>query len=615
MSADLPIGSELLGYQIVEVLGRGGMSVVYLAEDLRLKRRVALKLLSSQLMDDEALRERLLTESELAASLDHPNIVPIYEAGEADGRIFISMRYVEGRDLKALLGDGSLSPKRALAIVAQVAGALDAAHARGLVHRDVKPSNVLMAPTAGLDGSEHVYLADFGLTTRLSEQEFHAERGQLAGTIDYIAPEQIRGEQIDGRADLYSLGCLLFECLAGEPPFRQANDLELLFAHLEEDPPSLSEGRPELPQTIDPVLARALAKSPDDRYRSCGELVAAAREALSIPEPRRVPWPLVATVTVLVFVAAALLAVILTRDGGGPRAEPGADSLVRIDPRTNKVVSVTPVGRKSSAVAVGGGYVWVTSFGDGNVWRVDPRTGHALTIPVHGTPTGVAVRGETVLVANGPDGKSVVAIDARFKAGTFTAKLSGNIPPLVAAGSSGLWLADAENGTVAPADDIRGGFEKKIPIPHDERSFLSSYESFDDLAVGEGAIWVAGDAFARTVWRVDSRSGSVTPIPVPFVPKGIAVGERAVWVTSLLGDTVSRIDPTTGRSTATIHVGRGSAGVAAGNGAVWVANSIDGTVSRLDPRTGAVVATVPMRTMPTRLAVGAGGVWVVGSSR
>src|ERR1700736_3095053 len=198
--SDLAVGSELIGYRIEAVLGQGGMSVVYLAEDLRLRRRVALKLLAPALAQDEAFRERFLVESELAASLDHPNVVPIYAAGEADGRLFIAMRYVEGSDLKELLREGPLSAERTVDLCAQVAAALDFAHERGLVHRDVKPSNVLV------DGRGHAYLADFGLTRRLAEPRV-AEPG-LFGTIDYVAPELIRGEDVDGRADVYSLACL-----------------------------------------------------------------------------------------------------------------------------------------------------------------------------------------------------------------------------------------------------------------------------------------------------------------------------------------------------------------------------------------------------------------------
>ena len=324
VGAELPVGSELLGYRIQVVLGRGGMGIVYLADDLRLKRKVALKLLSPELAEDERFRERLLAESELAASLDHPNIVPIYQAGEADGQIFISMRYVEGDDLKRVLSKGPLSPEYAVAIVSQVASALDAAHARGLVHRDVKPSNVLVAPAAGHEGADHVYLADFGLTQRLVQPELSTDQGQLMGTIDYVAPEQIRGEAIDGRADVYSLGCLLFECLAGEPPFRHKSDVALLFAHLREESPSLVALRPELPDEIDSVIAKALAKDPEARYGTCRQLVEAAREAL--PAPREAPSGRIRrrrrlAVSALVAAAGGLaLGLVLTWGGGASSA-------------------------------------------------------------------------------------------------------------------------------------------------------------------------------------------------------------------------------------------------------------------------------------------------------
>ena len=233
VSDDPRVGTEVAGYRIESLLGFGGMSVVYLAEDLRLKRKVALKLLAASLAEDESFRDRFLRESELAASIDHPNIVPIYEAGTTDDLLFIAMRYVEGSDLKERLQRGRLDPGEAIGILAQVASALDAAHARGLVHRDVKPSNVLLDTGARPDGSDHVYLADFGLTKRVSEETGIGEDGHLMGTIDYVAPEQIAGEEIDGRADVYSLGCVLYECLVGQPPFRRDSDTAVVFAHLE----------------------------------------------------------------------------------------------------------------------------------------------------------------------------------------------------------------------------------------------------------------------------------------------------------------------------------------------------------------------------------------------
>ena len=283
---DPRVGTELAGYRIESLLGWGGMSVVYLAEDLRLKRKVALKLLAASLAEDESFRDRFLRESELAASIDHPNIIPIFEAGTTEDLLFIAMRYVEGRDLNERLQRGRLDPADAIGILAQVASALDAAHARGLVHRDVKPSNVLLDTGARPDGSDHVYLADFGLTTLVSEEIATYDNGHLVGTIDYVAPEQIAGEEIDGRADVYSLGCVLYECLVGQPPFRRDSDLAVVFAHLDTESPAASTQRPELPAALDGVIARALAKEPEQRYASCREL-ARATLAVAVDEASR----------------------------------------------------------------------------------------------------------------------------------------------------------------------------------------------------------------------------------------------------------------------------------------------------------------------------------------
>ena len=200
--------------------------------------------------------------------------------------LFIAMRYVEGRDLNARLRRGRLDPADAIGLLAQAASALDAAHARGLVHRDVKPSNVLLDTGARPDGSDHVYLADFGITKRVSDETGVGEDGQLLGTIDYVAPEQIEGDEIDGRADVYSLGCVLYECLVGQPPFRRDSEVAVVFAHLDAEPPAPSAERPELPAALDGVIARALAKEPEQRYPSCRELARAAL-AVAVDEASR----------------------------------------------------------------------------------------------------------------------------------------------------------------------------------------------------------------------------------------------------------------------------------------------------------------------------------------
>jgi basic membrane lipoprotein Med (substrate-binding protein (PBP1-ABC) superfamily)/DNA-binding SARP family transcriptional activator/tRNA A-37 threonylcarbamoyl transferase component Bud32 len=285
---DLQPGTEVASYRIVRTLGRGGMSVVYLAEHDWLQRKVALKVLAPQLADDERFRERFVRESRLAASLDHPNVIPIYEAGASGGDLFIAMRFVEGSDLRTMLHEeGALEPARAIGILRQVASALDAAHEQGLVHRDVKPANVLLARPRSSELVEHVYLSDFGLTKRSASDSAVTGTGQFVGTLDYAAPEQFKGETPDARTDVYSLGCVLFECLTGRPPFRSENDAGLMYAHLQQPPPRVTSERPDLPHEIDRVVGRAMAKSPDDRPRSAGELADGAARALGAELPPR----------------------------------------------------------------------------------------------------------------------------------------------------------------------------------------------------------------------------------------------------------------------------------------------------------------------------------------
>jgi class 3 adenylate cyclase len=264
-------GATFAGYQVESLVGRGGMGVVYRAMDLSLQRPVALKLIAPELAQDERFRARFLREPRLAASLDHPNVVPIYQAGEHRGQLYLAMRFVAGSDLASVLErQRTLMPERALAILAQIAAALDAAHRRGLVHRDVKPANVL------LDEEEHAYLTDFGITKQL--RAVSTDTGRVIGTLDYLAPEQIRGEKVDGRADCYALACVAYECLAGAPPFRRQSEAETLWAHIQEEPAGLAGY-----QTLDPVLRTGLAKDRDDRYASCSALIAAAQRALERP--------------------------------------------------------------------------------------------------------------------------------------------------------------------------------------------------------------------------------------------------------------------------------------------------------------------------------------------
>ena len=243
------IGTVFAGYRVESLLGRGGMSVVYLAEHVRLGRKVALKVLASPLTHDESYRERFIRESQRAADLDHPNVIPIYDAGEieggdTDGLLYIAMRYVDGSDLRTLVRrDGQLSVGRTIFMLEQVAAALDAAHDRDLIHRDVKPSNILVA-----EPSEHVYLTDFGVAKQTTAPDL-TRTGVFVGTVDYAAPEQIEGLTLDRRTDIYALGCVLYECLAGRPPFDREAEVAVMHAHLATPPPKLTDVRPDLPRT------------------------------------------------------------------------------------------------------------------------------------------------------------------------------------------------------------------------------------------------------------------------------------------------------------------------------------------------------------------------------
>ncbi len=276
-------GSRIAGYLLEEQVGAGGMAVVFRAHDERLDRQVALKILAPAFAADESFRLRFIRESRVAAAVDHPHIIPVYDAGEADGALFIAMRYVRGGDVRSLLTQaGPLPPGRVTEIVAQVSAALDVAHERGLVHRDVKPANMLLDSVGRSGRPDHVYLSDFGLTKGALAVSGITADGQFLGTLDYISPEQIGSKPIDGRADEYALACAAYELLTGQPPFRRDEPMAVLYAQLLQPPPAATSRRPELPPAVDEVFARALAKAPADRYPRCRDFAAALRQALAI---------------------------------------------------------------------------------------------------------------------------------------------------------------------------------------------------------------------------------------------------------------------------------------------------------------------------------------------
>jgi serine/threonine-protein kinase len=257
------------------------MAVVFRARDEQLRRAVAVKILAPALTADENFRRRFIRESRAAAAVEDPHIIPVHEAGQAGGVLFIAMRYVTGGDVRTLLRrSGPLPPAQAMAIISAVASALDSAHAVGLVHRDVKPANMLLDVAPGRP--DHVYLSDFGLSKGVLSRGL-TEAGRFMGTVGYSAPEQIHGRPVDGRADQYALACTAFELLAGTAVFPRDQVFAVMYAHLSEPPPQLTGRRPGTPDAADAVFAQALAKEPDDRYASCGEFAAALRAAFGLP--------------------------------------------------------------------------------------------------------------------------------------------------------------------------------------------------------------------------------------------------------------------------------------------------------------------------------------------
>jgi hypothetical protein len=396
------VGTDVAGYTVESVLGRGAMGVVYVARQRSPDRRVALKLITPAFAGDEVFRRRFLREATAAAATEHPHILPVYAAGESDGILFMAMRLVDGEDLREILhGSTGLPLERVAEIVGQVGGALDAAHGRGLVHRDVKPGNILVARRSEADEADFCYLTDFGVSTwTASSAATITATGQMVGTANYVAPEQIEGGRVDGRADQYSLACVLYECLTGRAPFTDRNPAAILFAHIHEQPPTPSSLRPALPAGVDAVTARALRKSPDERYASCREMTRELRAAMAgspttaarvrlatAPSTAaasrsrgRVRWVAIAAVMMTLGVV-AVGAIALIADRGGSGESPSPSVVAR---RILDGVGVTASNTAPSRTdAAGNPVTYVPSnVIDGNVetaWRT-PGNGRGETV-------------------------------------------------------------------------------------------------------------------------------------------------------------------------------------------------------------------------------------------
>jgi streptogramin lyase len=611
--AELAIGSTLAGYRLDALIARGGMGVVYRATHLGLERQVALKVIARELADREGFRERFLRESRLAASLDHPAVVPVFDSREVDGELIVAMRLVAGGDLRRTIDrEGPLPPIRAIALLGQVAEALDAAHAAGIVHRDVKPHNVLVE-------GDRAFLSDFGLAKALGESGEQGSSASVVGTAEYMSPEQWRGGAIGPAADVYSLGCVLYEALTGIVPFaRKDTDTE-----------------PKMPQGLDTVIERAVAKDPTERYPSAGALIAAAREregagmavtqVLSEPGgpgpraratvpigaggedgerksgsrlPRGKALALVAAGLAVIAVMVVLVLALVGSGGGVHASKPisiggaplriaAADdaiwvtsepdgTLTKLGPESGKPVGEPHrLGAGISGVAVGAGSVWVSDPPRGEVLQVDPQSGAVVKrIEVGGSPGPIAFGGGDVWVAD-EDGAGVSAVDA--KSGRVERRgLAPHAAPLrLAVGAGGLWVSSASSGNVRRIDLSSLHTDPSIPVGRGPAG----------VTVAHGLVWVANSR-GDTVTKVDPSIHAVLgdPIEVGGRPGGIDAGNSTVWVASAAEDAVTRIDLESGeRVGAPIQVGSEPGAVAVGDTAVWVADNGEGAVTRIEP--------------------------------
>ena len=619
-------GTVFAGHRIEEIAGRGGMGVVYRARHIALDHVVALKVISPELVGDERFRARFQSESRIAVSIRHPNVVSVHHAGEEDGLLFVTMDYIEGTDLRGLLNrEGWLEAGRASALLDPVAAALDAAHARGLIHRDIKPGNVLIGAQ---DGGEHVYLTDFGLARAIDAETGLTASGAFIGTLDYAAPEQIKGERLDARTDVYALGCLLHEMLCGSTLFaKQTEKVAKMYAHISEPPPDVRELRPELPPELALAVQRAVAKDPDDRFPSAGDLARAASAAVegrSVSEDERTvaigeaapapttematagpptaPHPpptapleapatvatthrsaprhrrLVAGIAVL-GVIAAIVAVVLISGGGGDgapeQAASGGENQSQSQGPGNAEVmpGSIPVDGFPVGVAVGFDHLWVGSREGGTLTEIDPQTKDPVdTIEALPAPEGVTVGPASIYVALSEE-NAVLRINGDTGE---QSRIPVGITPRAVAHAEGIYVTNAGSNTVTPVDTSKTTATPLDPIPVGTEPH--------GIAIGEGSVWVTnrGDG---TVTQIDENSDEVTgTIEVGANPKGIAFAEGTVWVANTDDATVTPIDAGSGKAGEPIDVPAEPRGVTAAFDSVWVANG-GGFVTRIDPAT------------------------------
>lgn len=568
------VGTVIGGLRIDAVIGRGGMGVVYRAHQLALDRAVALKIINSDLTSDPEFRERFRREARLAASIDHPHVVPVLHAGEENGHLFLAMRFVDGVDLATMLRDhGPVPPADAALIVAQIAEALDAAHARGLVHRDVKPANVLVTRPGG---RWHAYLTDFGITKELRSGGL-TQSGVVIGSLDYISPEALAGADVDRRADVYSLGCLLFQALTGQVPFPRTSTAAQMYAHMHVPPPPVGAVRPDLSGPLEPVLARALAKRPADRFDTAGDFGRAALAAVSGPAPahpnlhpavprqhspqpshQSIPQPPYAMSPVgpgvppgpptpppagwpnptrvgsslplagspgpvagprtgrrrTVWVLAAVLAAIVAVAAGVVAMNPGADTpgqvVAQLPPAGQIVGAPIRVGAGPSDLVGGEGFVWTANRDGRSVTRIDPQTGATKEIEIGGGPAQLVTGHGKVWVWN--YSSSITPIDAA--SGVAADYIDTGIDFSTIVGSDdAVWFAAANSNQIGRIDMATGTYSRQlIDLPG----------RADSMATHGGRLYVVSRA-ERTLYAIDEATEKVVdqrPLPNDLLSVG-----------------------------------------------------------------------------------------------
>lgn len=591
----LAAGAEFAGLVVEAEVGRGGMGVIYRARDRELDRVRALKVLAAERSADREFRERFRRESRQAAAIEHPNVIPVYRAGEEAGRLYLVMRFVDGPSLADVLADrGRLPLDETLDIVAQVAAGLDAAHAVGLVHRDMKPGNVL------LEGGR-AFLGDFGISKLAEAGDALTSTGQFVGTVDYVAPEQLEGGTVDRRADVYSLACVAFHALSGERPFPRETQLATMFAHANAPRP---DAGPQIPSKVREALKRGMAVDPGERPASAGELAAeleraagassiATTERLAVADRRGARRLFVVAGVAGALAAVAAIVLLVAQDDPAPPSEPPLEA-----------TTVSDLAPRPRTVTIGPQQVWVASPASGTVTAIDPVAAEPLTQRAVGEePADVAVGLKGVWVAD-RDAGTLLRLDPETLR-VAKRKEVGGFPVAVAVGTDDLWVADAAGDVVLRVDPGNLAVEDRIGVGADPVA----------LSVAEGDVWVAcrdGGGVVRIDERSSRRVGNL--IPTGPRPSDVAADASAVWVTDNLEGTVTRIDPETPEPSSPVEAGAQPTSVSLGGGFVWVASEGDSSLRRFAAETGAPIGE-PLRVGrgPADVAVAGDVAWTANS--